>query len=623
MGHKISQNGIQPDPGKIKSIENLPYPQNVNEIKNCLGLFSYFRKFIPNFSGIASPLNALTKKCTPFIFGQQQIEAFEQLRAKLIKEPILGLPDLSPDSEPFQVYTDASDFACGPFLTQIQNGSEKVLQYISRSFNDAEKKHSVTQKECLTVMFAVRSLRQYLLGKPFVIVSDHKPIQYLLQKTDHTGKWARFQLELLGYDFSVKYIKAEKNCVAGALSRLPVNPYPENLPTEFAYAAGINGNNHDMQARYQTPNSSHVITRSGKSTDFPVQIYESDNEGKLSGKSVGPKGEIITSFEPSNFIGNQISRDNEDIFHGEIREHQQKDPFCMVISNYLKFAKDMPPDVARIVIKEIDNFVIDEDLDFLCHVTIPSKRYKISDVRILPVAPQFLIKSILEIHQDSSIGGYFGFLKTYIRIRKIFYFRNMYAIIKKYVQSCLVCYQRNGLNYTPKGPLGSLFEVSRPLELVGIDLLGPLPESVNARNKWILVISDAFSNHVTLVALPNKTVICVAKAFVEKFMLIYGPCENLVSDQGKEFCSDILNSITEILKIKKVRTTSFQPQCNGMTQRRNREIKNLLSIYVRQKDYSDWDSPFPYIQWCINTAYHESLKDNPHYNVSPRAKVSF
>ena len=246
---------------------------------------------------------------------------------------------------------------------------------------------------------------------------------------------------MLGYDFSVKYIKAEKNRVADALSQLPVNPYPENLATEFAYAVGTNGNNHDMQAGYQTPNSSHVFTRSGKSTDHPVQIYESDNEGKLSGKSVGPKGDIITSSKPSNFIGNQISRDNEDIFHGEIREHKQKDPFCMAISNYLKFAKSMPPDVARIVIKEIDNFVIDEDLDFLCHVTIPSKRYKISDVRILPVVPQFLIKSVLEIYHDSSIGGHFGFWKTYIHIHERFYFRNMYAIIKKYVQSCLVCCQ--------------------------------------------------------------------------------------------------------------------------------------------------------------------------------------
>ncbi|KAK2706922.1 hypothetical protein QYM36_014821 [Artemia franciscana] len=224
-----------------------------------------------------------------------------------------------------------------------------------------------------------------------------------------------------------------------------------------------------------------------------------------------------------------IIKDNEDIFHGEIREHKQKDPFCMAISNYLKFAKGMPPDVARIVIKEIDNFVIDEDLDFLCHVTIPSQRYKSSDVRILPIVPQSLIKSILDIYHDSSIGGHFGFLKTYIRIRERFYFRNMYAIIKKYVQSCLVCCQRKGLNYAPKSPLGSLPEVSRPLELVGIDLLGPLPES-----------------HVTLVALPNKTANYVTKAFVEKFMLIYGPCENLVSDQGKEFCLGILKQSISI-----------------------------------------------------------------------------
>ena len=133
-----------------------------------------------------------------------------------------------------------------------------------------------------------------------------------------------------------------------------------------------------MQAGYQAPNSSHVITRSGKSTDHPVQIYESDNKGKLSGKSVGPKGEIITSSKPSNFIGNQISRDNEDIFHGEIREHQQKDPFCRAISNYQKFAKDMPPDDnKRIIIQKIDNFVIDEDLDFFCVMSLsPHKDIK-------------------------------------------------------------------------------------------------------------------------------------------------------------------------------------------------------------------------------------------------------
>ncbi|KAK2704238.1 hypothetical protein QYM36_017486 [Artemia franciscana] len=102
------------------------------------------------------------------------------------------------------------------------------------------------------------------------------------------------------------------------------------------------------------------------------------------------------------------------------------------------------------------------------------------------------------------------------------------------------------LNKVIKKDYLALSLISKILDSLG----GPLLESVNARNKWILVISDAFSKGVTVVALPNKTANFAAKAFVEKLMLINCPFENLVNDQGKEFCSDILNSIAEIFKKK-------------------------------------------------------------------------
>src|SRR5271167_968001 len=145
LGHVVGRNGIKPDPTKIEKIKNFPVPTNVTQVRATLGLFSYYRRFIKDFSRIARPINMLLQKDIPFEWTEKQQSAFEQLRNRLITAPILCYPDFS---KPFIVYTDASGTGLGAVLSQKNDeGKEGVIAYASRSLNQAEKNYAIIDQE--------------------------------------------------------------------------------------------------------------------------------------------------------------------------------------------------------------------------------------------------------------------------------------------------------------------------------------------------------------------------------------------------------------------------------------------------------------------------------------------
>jgi len=113
LGHKLSAHGLRPDPEKISAVMKFPTPINTREIKQYLGLCSYYRKFIPNFSKIAKPLTELLKKNAPFEWNQRAEDAFVSLKEILTTEPLLQYPDFS---KPFVLTTDARSEALGAIL---------------------------------------------------------------------------------------------------------------------------------------------------------------------------------------------------------------------------------------------------------------------------------------------------------------------------------------------------------------------------------------------------------------------------------------------------------------------------------------------------------------------------
>lgn len=218
LGHIITEDGVRPDPQKIAAVRNFPVPRNQKNVRQFLGLAGYYRRFIENFSKIASPLSNLLKKDVSFVWKKQQ-EAFETLRELLCKEPILQYPDFERE---FVLTTDASQYAVGGVLSQGPVGKDLAIAYASRVLNLAEKNYSTIEKELLAIMYCVNHFRLYLYGRKFTLVTDHQPLVWLRRVKDPTSRLLRWRLKLEEYDYTVMYKKGSANKNADALSRNPV-----------------------------------------------------------------------------------------------------------------------------------------------------------------------------------------------------------------------------------------------------------------------------------------------------------------------------------------------------------------------------------------------------------------
>lgn len=221
LGHVISANGIAPDPAKIESIANFKKPKTVVELQSFLGLANYYRRFIKSFSTVAHPLiiQAKGKPNEKIVWGHSEEEAFEALRTCLITPPLLGYPDFRKE---FVLFTDASNYGIGAVLSQIQEEKEVVIAYFSKHLNKAEIKYSTIEKEAFAVVEAIKRFRHYLQDDPFVIISDHRPLQWLQTFKDETGRLGRWAILLSNVKYTIRYRPGRIHENADFLSRIPI-----------------------------------------------------------------------------------------------------------------------------------------------------------------------------------------------------------------------------------------------------------------------------------------------------------------------------------------------------------------------------------------------------------------
>lgn len=233
LGYVINGSGLLVDPEKVEAILKIPTPRCVREVRRIVGMASWYRRFIPNFSSLMSPLTRLTEKNQRFRWDDTCEDALNNIKQILVKAPILACPDFT---KPFIVETDASDYGLGATLCQKYPDGDRVVCYLSRSLTKTERKYSTTEKECLAVIFAVEKLRPYLEGSKFVVVTDHYSLKWLFDIKDPVGRIARWTLRLQAYDFEVVHRKGKEHLVPDALSRAvpcldAVEPPSTNTPT--------------------------------------------------------------------------------------------------------------------------------------------------------------------------------------------------------------------------------------------------------------------------------------------------------------------------------------------------------------------------------------------------------
>ncbi|XP_074376979.1 uncharacterized protein LOC141718495 [Apium graveolens] len=172
LGHIVSNEGIKVDPAKIEAIMNWERPRTPTEVRSFLGLAGYYRRFVQNFSRIATPLTKLTRKNEKFIWNDKCEESFQELKRRLITALILSLPD---DQGNFVIYSDASYKGLGCVLMQ----HDKVNAYASRQLKPHEQKYPTHDLELAAIVFALKIWRHYLYGEKCEIFTDHKSLKYI------------------------------------------------------------------------------------------------------------------------------------------------------------------------------------------------------------------------------------------------------------------------------------------------------------------------------------------------------------------------------------------------------------------------------------------------------------
>lgn len=218
LGHIIDSEGLHVMQDKVKAIRDWPVPRNVADIRSFLGLVGYYRRFISNFSHIASSITALLHKDTAFDWGAEQQAAFAALKQAITNAPVLILPD---PSKPYTVTTDASDFAIGATLSQETAHGLQPIAFLSKKLLPAEMNYPVHDREMLSIICALKEWRHYLHGQKFTILTDNVSLKWFHTKEILNQRQVRWMEYLQEFDHSIVHQKGKDNVVADGLSRRP------------------------------------------------------------------------------------------------------------------------------------------------------------------------------------------------------------------------------------------------------------------------------------------------------------------------------------------------------------------------------------------------------------------
>lgn len=220
LGFIIGGGMLKTDPEKVKAISEIRLPKSPREVRSFLGTAGWYRRFIKDFASISASLTDTLKKGKTFTMTPMAVESFRILKQALTSAPVLRHPDFSRE---FYIQCDASDTGIGAVLFQRNNeGEENPIAFYSQKLNSCQKNYSVTEKECLAAVLAIKRFRPYVEMMKFTVITDHASLKWLMSLKDLSGRLARWSLQLQAYDFAIEHRKGTENIVADTLSRMPI-----------------------------------------------------------------------------------------------------------------------------------------------------------------------------------------------------------------------------------------------------------------------------------------------------------------------------------------------------------------------------------------------------------------
>ena len=564
LGHLVSGEGIEPLPEKLEAVRKMPPPTTPKEVRQFLGLVGYYRKFVPKFADIARPLTNLTKLDIPYEWTTRCQEAFEFLKEMLLKEPILKYPD---PSKPYTLFTDASKFAWACVLTQeyeheFDGKKRKILHpitYMSGLFKGSQVNWATLTKEAYAIYVSVKKLDHYIQDAEVTLRSDHLPLKSFLQKNTLNTKVNNWAIDITSRcrNIQFEYIKGIKNTLADTMSRLieitpEIEQEPEPPGQEFGY---------DI---FETLEPIETTTHYINELKEEIQI----------------KHEAI----PDDLLP------IVDLTESQLEDIQMKDKFIKNIVNRL-VAKQQPEGKPYYLEgKLLKKYIYDNKQRFEVTVVSPN------------CAPL-----LLNLAHDQL--GHNGTARTYMLLKRTYYWKGMKTDISNYVKQCKLCQKQNILPV--KYISGHFSAPMAPMEFISMDLIGDFTPSSKG-NKYALTVICMLTGYTFCIPIPSKKASDVITAYIDNVYSKFGGSKKILSDNGTEFKNQLFEKIAKELGVEfKCYTAPYHPQSNGRIEGFHHFLKSCMTKHISTT--MEWDQVVHLATAAYNFFPNEHSKESPFF----------
>ena len=564
LGHLVSGEGIEPLPEKLEAVRKMPPPTTPKEIRQFLGLVGYYRKFVPKFADIARPLTNLTKLDVPYDWTNRCQEAFEFLKQMLLKEPILKYPD---PSKPYTLFTDASKFAWACVLTQeyeheFDGKKRKILHpitYMSGLFKGSQINWATLTKEAYAIYVSVKKLDHYIQDAEVTLRSDHLPLKSFLQKNTMNTKVNNWAIDITSRcrNIQFEYIKGIKNTLADTMSRLieitpEIEQEPEPPGQEFGY---------DI---FETLEPIETTTHYINELKEEIQI----------------KHEAI----PDDLLP------IVDLTESQLEDIQMKDKFIKNIVNRL-VAKQQPEGKPYYLEgRLLKKYIYDNKQRFEVTVVSPN------------CAPL-----LLNLAHDQL--GHNGTARTYMLLKRTYYWKGMKTDVSNYVKQCKLCQKQNILPV--KYVSGHFSAPMAPMEFISMDLIGDFTPSSKG-NKYALTVICMLTGYTFCIPIPSKKASDVITAYIDNVYSKFGGSKKILSDNGTEFKNQLFEKIAKELGVEfKCYTAPYHPQSNGRIEGFHHFLKSCMTKHISTT--MEWDQVVHLATAAYNFFPNEHSKESPFF----------
>jgi hypothetical protein len=570
LGYHISSEGISMSPKKVMTIQNWAEPRSVKNVQQFLGFANFYRRFIDGFSKVARPLTEMTKQDKDGAKGKKAFSwteaaqnAFTTLKRLFTEAPILV--HFHPE-KPTVVETDASDFALGAVLSQIQETKRlHPVAYHSRKFKPAEINYDVHDKEMLAIVTAFKEWEHMLksVADEITVYTDHKNLEYFATSKVLTRRQARWAEHLAEFNFKVIYRPGEKNTKADVLSRrwdYALKEGGEASPVSF-FKVG-----------------QYVASAVSGTSETVNGVFEDTTDGVVVLSSMSIAASKAKEMELSS------------AFLDLLRQAGEKDPEW-------RATRDA-------VLRKDEN--VAEEFEVKDGLLYYENRWVIPDDLALKLR-------ILRENHDSKVAGHFGQFKTSERMKQNFFWPKMDQEVRDYVRSCDVCQRDKVSRHKRYGLLQPLEIPYRPWTSISMDFITALPESDGFTQIWVIVDRlTKMAHFIPLKTEEESPVRDLAIIFAREIWRLHGLPADIVSDRDTRFTSHFWQELTSHLGIQLSMSTAFHPQADGQTERINAVLEQYLRHFCGfQQD--DWAELLPLAEHAYNTAVSETTKMSPFF----------